>query len=165
VSGSSITVRPSTAADVPVVRPLWDALYRHQQAHGLVARLADDGFDRWVNSLAGVLGRFACLFIADAGKEAIGFLAGRIRVPTPPFGVDPVGFISEVFVGDAYRGSGVGRTLLRAAEEWFVGQSVRRLELQVLCDNTAARAAYQRIGWRDELVQMVYTVGNRQARD
>jgi GNAT superfamily N-acetyltransferase len=155
VSDTDFRIREGTAADLSRVRPLWEALYEHQRAHGLLAEVAADGFDRWAAALTTVLGRFGCLFVAQSAVEPVGFLAGRVRAPTPPFGPAPVGFISEVFVAQSRRGTGAGRRLIEAATVWFAAQGVARLELQVLVGNTAARDAYLRLGWREELVQMV----------
>lgn len=156
MNGSEVHLREGTADDLPRIRSLWDALYEHQQAHGLLSELTVDGFERWAATLTAILGRFACLFVAEVMAEPVGFLAGRVRVPTAPFVPTPVGFVSEVFVATGRRGTGTGRRLIEAAEGWFVAQGVVRLELQVLSGNTAAQDAYKRLGWQDELVQMVY---------
>jgi GNAT superfamily N-acetyltransferase len=108
-----------------------------------------------------VLGRFACLFLAERDGELIGFLAGRVRSPTAPFPPAPVGFVSEVFVRAERRGGGTGQELLRRAADWFVRQGVKRLELQVLAGNTQARQVYAHLGWREELVQMVCTIARQ----
>ena len=156
---NGVAIREGTAADLPRVRPLWDALYTHQRAHGMTTAVAADGFSRWAAALTPVLGRFACLLVAEAGEEPVGFLAGRVRAPTPPFGPAPVGFVSEVFVLAGRRGAGTGKALLAAAGRWFAAEGVERLELQVLTGNTAARDAYRRLGWGEELVQMTYQIG------
>ncbi len=151
-------IREATADDLLRLKPLWEALYDHQREHGLLSGLSPDGFVRWRQALAPVLGRFGCLFLAESEQELVGFLAGRIRTPTPPFAATPVGFISEVFVQSEHRGSGTGRELLRRATEWFAHQGVTRLELQVLSGNTQARHIYEYLGWREELVQMVFLI-------
>jgi ribosomal protein S18 acetylase RimI-like enzyme len=153
-----IQLREGTADDLAKIRPLWDALYVHQREHGLLTELAPEAFTQWAGGMAVVLGRFACLYMAEEETEPVGFIAGRIRTPPPPFGPEPVGFISEVYVADACRGMGVGRDLLAAAEAWFAREGIERLELQVLAGNAAAVAAYERLGWKQELIQMVRTV-------
>jgi ribosomal protein S18 acetylase RimI-like enzyme len=153
-----VSIREAKANDLQRLEPLWEALYDHQREHGLLSSLSPDGFMRWRQALAPVLGRFGCLFLAETEEELVGFLAGRIRTPTPPFAATPVGFISEVFVRPEHRGSGTGRELLRQATEWIAQQGVTRLELQVLSGNTQARQIYEYLGWREELVQMVFLI-------
>ena len=38
---------------------------------------------------------------------------------------------------------------------WFHEQGTTRLELQVVTGNVAARTTYTRLGWKEELTQMV----------
>jgi GNAT superfamily N-acetyltransferase len=156
-SPSEVVIREATAENLPALRELWERLYAHQQLHGMLAELATDGFELWTQALSRVIGRFACVLIADCAGAPVGFLAGRVRTPTPPFRSDPVGFISEVYVDEAHRGGGAGRLLVESAKEWFRRQGIHRIELQVLAGNTAAREAYRRWGWQEELVQMVTT--------
>lgn len=153
-----VSIREAKADDLLRLKPHWEALYDHQREHGLISCLSPDGFLRWHQALAPVLGRFGCLFLAETEEELVGFLAGRIRSPTPPFAATPAGFVSEVFVRPEYRGGGTGRELLRQATDWFAKQGVTRLELQVLSGNTQARRIYESLGWREELVQMVFLI-------
>lgn len=158
MSPPGASIRECAEEDLAAVRPLWEGLYAHQRASGLVASLSDDGFDRWAASLGPTLGRFSCVLVAESDGTPIGFLAGRVRTPTPPFEPRPTGFISEVFVAEGYRRAGAAGALIAAAERWFSDQGVERLELQVLVENRLARDAYRRMGWQDELVQMVRTL-------
>jgi GNAT superfamily N-acetyltransferase len=153
-----VSIREAKAGELLRLKPLWEALYDHQQQHGLISCVSPDGFLRWHQALTPVLGRFGCLFLAEREGEPVGFLAGRIRTPTPPFAATPVGFVSEVFVRPEYRAGGTGRELLGQATEWFAKQGITRLELQVLSGNTQARHIYEYLGWREELVQMVFLI-------
>lgn len=163
MTNSELQIRQLGAAELKSIQSMWLELYDHQRSHGLLADVTKDGFDRWVQSLSPMLGRFGCLFIAVHGGETVGFLAGRIKSPTPPFGPSAIGFISEVFVGASHRGNGIAKMLMRHAQDWFARQGIVRLELQVLTRNSQARAAYRQLGWEEELVQMVY-VRNKDER-
>jgi GNAT superfamily N-acetyltransferase len=112
-------------------------------------------FDAWSASFVPVLGRFACIAVADGGAGLSGFVAGRIRTLPPFFGGGLAGFVSDVYVDASARGQGLARALLDAAGDWFRSQGVRRMELQVIMGNGAARDAYLRLGWKEELIQMV----------
>ena len=153
-----VVVRSYGREDLVAVESLWIALYQHQKDHGMLLEVSPSSFKDWAASMTMALGRFSCLFAAEEKLRPIGFLAGRIRSLPPYFGGFPVGFISEVFVDAAYRGQGVGRRLMAAAIEWFQAQKVRRIELQVVINNVGARKVYREMGWKDELVQMVWEV-------
>jgi GNAT superfamily N-acetyltransferase len=160
VPGTS-PIRLATADDLPRLRPLWDALYRQQQAQGMLLPVPPGAFEEWARSFAPVMGRFACVAIAERDGAVTGFVAGRIRTIPPFFGGGLAGFVSDVFVDESQRGHGLARKLLDLATEWFAARDVRRLELQVIVGNPGARGAYLRLGWKEELVQMVLDLPGR----
>lgn len=150
------TIRLATAAELTRLGPLWLSLYEHQAEHGMLIHLPDQAYDAWVKSLAPLLGRFAAIVLAENQGQLIGFVAGRIRTMPPYFGGGAAGFISEVFLLDTYRGSGIGRRMIEESLNWFRQQGVARVELQVVSGNQAAIDFYRKLGWYDELRQMVW---------
>jgi ribosomal protein S18 acetylase RimI-like enzyme len=154
-------VRSARSDEVAAVEPLWQALYRHQKAHGMLLDVPTDSFKHWAASLRATLGRFTCLFVAEAGGELIGFLAGWVRTLPPYFGGYPVGFISDVYVSEQRRSGGIGRALLERAVEFFAAQRISRVELHVLVLNEKAREFYRKLGWKEELVQMVWQIDTK----
>lgn len=55
-----------------------------------------------------------------------------------------------ITVGERYRGAGVGRALMEAAEAWARGCGVERIELGVYESNAPARALYASLGYEVE---------------
>ncbi len=149
------TVRFAQAADLQAIEPLWYALYKHQKEHGMFLEVSPGSYKEWAASMKVALGRFTCLFVAEMRNEVIGFLAGKVGTLPPYFGGFPFGFISEVFVSEAHRSKSIGRGLLDSAAQWFAAQQVKRIELQVLLNNPA-RKFYRDLGWKEELIQMVW---------
>lgn len=148
-------IRLAAREELSRLERLWVALYEHQRANGMFLELPPDAFAKWESGLRPLVGRFAAVVLAEDAGEIVGFVACRIRVIPPYFGGSATGFISDVYVADSQRGRGVGELMLRHAEEWFASQSIRRMELQVITNNAGAHRLYERLGWRDELVQMV----------
>jgi ribosomal protein S18 acetylase RimI-like enzyme len=157
-------VRAGTSADLPRLETHWLALYQHQTSNGMLLAVPADAFHHWTASLAPILERFACLFVAEKERELVGFLAGRIRTLPAYFGGSQTGFISEVYVAERDRGHGLGRKLVQQATGWFQQLGLTRIELQVLMNNTPARELYRRLGWTEELVQMVWEAKPEAAR-
>src|SRR5712692_3474227 len=151
-----VVIRAAKPADIYVIEPLWLALYKHQKENGMLLDLSASSFSQWADAMKPALGRFTCLFIAERDAEAIGFLAGNLRTLPPYFGGHLIGFVSEVFVADADRGKQVGRELIETALRWFKAQHAHRVELQVVMNNARARKLYNKLGWTEELVQMVW---------
>jgi GNAT superfamily N-acetyltransferase len=152
----SLEIRLAVADEIRAIEPLWRDLYVHQAEHGMLLRLPTEAFEAWVQSMGPLLGRFSIVVVAvDAGEYA-GFVAGRTRNLPPYFGTGQVGAISEVFVAERWRKAGIGRQLVQRAVDWYQEQGVSRVELQVVAGNPQAVAFYERLGWRQELVQMVW---------
>jgi GNAT superfamily N-acetyltransferase len=151
-----VVIRAAKPADIDAVEPLWIALYKHQKEHGMLLDLSASSFGQWAETMKPALGRFTCLFVAERNGDMIGFLAGTLKTLPPYFGGHLIGFVSEVFVADAHRGRRVGRDLIAAALQWFKAQRAHRVELQVVMNNSGARKLYNKLGWGEELVQMVW---------
>ncbi|HEY4943839.1 MAG TPA: GNAT family N-acetyltransferase [Rhizomicrobium sp.] len=56
-------------------------------------------------------------------------------------------YIAELFVVEAARGTGVGRALIAACEDWARARHVGILHIGVLPGNARARAVYERAGY------------------
>lgn len=153
---AQILVRLITVEELPRIAPLWRALYKHQEIHGMLLKLPEDAYEQWAASFVPVLDRFASIFVAEIDEKFVGFLACKIRSLPPHFGEFPVGFISDVFVDENYRGYNIGRKLMDKAVDWFQQNGIARIELQVIMNNVHAREFYRRMGWVEELVQMVW---------
>jgi GNAT superfamily N-acetyltransferase len=154
--GPAADVRYATAEDIPRIRQLWVDLYEHQAAHGMALRVPPDGFELWAKTIVPALGRYAVVTVARVGGADVAFAAGRVRTLPPYFGGGVAGTIGEVFVDQSYRRSGIGRHVLAPALEWFAGQGIGRVELQVVAGNPDAVRFYEALGWTRELVQLVW---------
>lgn len=59
------------------------------------------------------------------------------------------GEVCYVAVGSPWRGTGLGRRILQAAEHWLLARNVPALELRVHEDNTHAQGFYAHLGYRE----------------
>jgi ribosomal protein S18 acetylase RimI-like enzyme len=151
-----VVIRVGTAEDLPSIQGAWLAMYQHMTSNGMLLDVSGEGFQQWASSIAPILGRFACMFIAEEAGEIVGFIVARIRLLPPHFGGFQVGSITEIFTDNAHRRRGIGRRLLDSATQWFTHRDIKRIELLVLSNNSAARKFYADLGWQEELVQMVW---------
>lgn len=152
----NLSLRYASADDMTALEPLWRALYEHQHEHGMRLPVAPGAFSAWEKSITPQLNRFASVALAERDGGLIGFVAGRVRALPAYFGGGMTGFISEVYISDSHRGGGAGEQLLKFALDWFVAQGIERVELQVVTGNAGAVRFYKRLGWSEELVQLVW---------
>jgi aminoglycoside 6'-N-acetyltransferase I len=88
-------------------------------------------------------------FVAvDVHESPIGFLEANIRSHADgcdPF--RPVGYVEGWFVREEFRQQGVGRELLRAAEEWARSQGCKEMASDALIDNYGSQHAHEALGF------------------
>lgn len=87
--------------------------------------------------------------VAEAGDRKIwGFLEAGLRSHAD--GCDtrqPVSFIEGWFVREAFRGQGIGRALMQAAEDWARAQGCIEMASDALIDNEESLLAHGALGF------------------
>ncbi|HXC56744.1 MAG TPA: GNAT family N-acetyltransferase [Rhizomicrobium sp.] len=94
--------------------------------------------------------------LAEADGGAIGWIAAVIE-DNDVYVVDAertIGYIVELFVVEAWRGRGVGRALIAAAEDWARRRGVATMLIGVIPDNARAAAVYRRAGFAPYALQL-----------
>jgi aminoglycoside 6'-N-acetyltransferase I len=84
---------------------------------------------------------------ADDGS-VVGFLETNLRSQAD--GCDParyVGFVEGWFVAKEWRRSGVGASLIRAAEEWARGQGCKEMASDADISNAVSQRAHEALGF------------------
>ena len=97
----------------------------------------------------------ALVLLAYADEEPAGIAVCFFGLST--FKARPLLNIHDLAVVPQYRGMGVGRALLQAAEDHARGKGCCKLTLEVQDDNARARALYRSFGFED------FVVGNSAA--
>lgn len=130
----AITLRPATRADLDaVVRVDVRSFTRHWPADDFAAQLVDP---------------LVCIWLADAGKGALGYVHVRVvgdEAELLNIAVDPDG-----------RRLGLGERLLRHAMSECAELGVGRVFLEVRADNHAAMALYRRCAWEQVGIRKRY---------
>lgn len=144
-----VSIRPPAAGDEAAILSLAERL----PAFGPTTRSASEIADRERRALAEALAHAAAgsaLLVAD--HEQLG-VVGVVLLETRRdyFTDEPHGHVAILSVAREAEGQGVGRELLRTAEQWGRAQGFRRLTLAVFTENRRAREFYARQGWQVEL--------------
>ncbi len=88
------------------------------------------------------------ILVADRDGEVGGFIEASVRMPEGPEDVDqPWCGINNLAVRATWRRQGIGRALMRAAEEWAQRKGLTQTRLDVYEFNGGARTLYEHLGY------------------
>ncbi len=140
---SNGTIRPALPSDARELAALCALLW----PDGLADEHQREVSEKIAGGVSGSLP--VVIFVADSGR---GLLAGFIEVGLRSHadGCDtarPAGFIEGWFVRDSFRGKGVGRQLIEAAELWAREQGCTEIASDALIDNRASQEAHSALGF------------------
>jgi diamine N-acetyltransferase len=93
---------------------------------------------------------------AMEGSRMVGFLWGQMyeRTETHIHRQRKLMIVDTLGVAETHRGTGVGRALMQAAEQWGVKNGAREAFLTVWDFNESAIAFYERLGYNTEQRRM-----------
>jgi aminoglycoside 6'-N-acetyltransferase I len=137
-----LRIRPARARDEAAIAALRHALWPEGslEEHAEETRAILAGAPKSTMPLA--------IFVAEEARALIAFIEVGLRSHAD--GCDParpVGFVEGWYVADTHRGRGVGRALLRAAEDWSREQGCRELASDTWIDNEGSQAAHVALGF------------------
>jgi GNAT superfamily N-acetyltransferase len=146
----SVALRRLTDEEIAKLAPLIESGYAEdiERNGGLSAeaarRKAADDVPRVLGDAASAL-----YAIEDDGSRV-----GHLWVGERELQERRVLWIWDVFVDEAYRGRGLGRSAMQLAEDEARRRGLRRVELNVFGGNEVARNLYRSIGYREWAVAM-----------
>ena len=153
ITYGDVRVRPATVSDLEFVLGLVPDLHsfgpppwRDAKRMGAVDRaVMEDAVRRTTPG--------SLILIAEAGEgERLGFI--HLCEEEDYYG-GPCGHVGDIVVAESARGHGVGRALLKAAEQWARGAGYGLLTLNVFLGNEKAARVYEAAGYKAETTRYV----------
>jgi ribosomal protein S18 acetylase RimI-like enzyme len=148
---ADVTVEPADAADADALADLWIELAADQRRHGSHLLAADNG-PRILETMRHHIATGTAI-VARRDGDPVGFVT--FEVETGRYRQDAVrGMIHNIYVREPDRGEGIGSGLLDAAENALLEAGADTVALQVMADNDAARAFYDRHGYAAHRIEL-----------
>lgn len=96
------------------------------------------------------------VLVADVDGEIAGYVTMLNRVQSDDLddGNLEFGLVADLLVRNAYRGTGLGRELMAAAESFAKENGVRWLRISVMSENATARKLYASSGFSEIYVEL-----------
>lgn len=90
-----------------------------------------------------------CLLAVDDGDRVFGMVEISLRNVVDGCLSSPVGYLEGIYLEPEYRGRGLARRLIDAAEEWCRGQGCREIATDAELDNESAQQFHERLGFTE----------------
>ena len=93
------------------------------------------------------------LLVAERDGSIAGFI--HLKKVVDYFTRQSIAHIADVVVAQSAEGTGVGKALMSAAEEWASTCGYTMVQLHVLVGNSRARSMYERLGYSAEWLKYI----------
>ena len=147
-------IRRATQADIPELARLVAALAAWEESLDPRAQFDWDGIRDAPKWLKIVLNReHHAVWVAISGGRTIGHLWVRLNRQNDRGISQSIGYISQAFLEENFRGGGLVKPMLEQAYEWFRDAGITIVTLSVLHRNWLGATAWHRLGfsdWREE---------------
>ncbi len=96
------------------------------------------------------------VFVALNGAEIVGSGYGLIKENKSHFAEKKFGHVGFMYVKSEFRGQGISSLVLDAIFNWFKAHNIRETRLQVYPNNHNAIKAYEKVGFKKNLIEMLH---------
>ena len=145
---NAISVRMATDSDLTALSALFDAYRRFYRQEPDLERARDFISERLAR-------HDSWLLVAQLEEQLLGFC--QLYPSFSSTHTSRIAILNDLFVAENARAKGVGRTLMRAAEDLGRNLGLMGLELATAMDNTQAQGLYEKLGWRRDLEFYYYS--------
>ncbi len=153
-AGAGPCIRRAAQSDIPELSRLVAALASWEEALDSRASFDWDQIRDAPNWLKLVLNReHHAIWVASLDDRLVGHLWIRLKRQRDGALPQSIGYISQAFMEETFRGRGLMKPMLEEAYEWFRGAGITVVTLSVLHRNWIGATAWHRLGfsdWREE---------------
>ncbi|MEP7146327.1 MAG: GNAT family N-acetyltransferase [bacterium] len=89
------------------------------------------------------------IIISESSGKINGYVMGWIDKRPPIYKIRSVGYLSNIFVDNEVRNSGIGKNLYNELENWFLEKNVDYIEIKSDARNTDTINKFRNHGFRD----------------
>ena len=148
-----ILIRKATLADVSDVRSLEKGIVKHERT--LTDNLKTDE-DLYFYDIPAIINdtEKSLLVVVEDDRKVIGCGFGQIRDNAHYYKQEQFGYIGMMSVLEDYRGQGLGGKILEALLDFFRQKNIKEAKLQVVAGNDGAIRSYEKMGFKDHLLEM-----------
>ena len=112
---------------------LWVGLMDYHWELNPFHKLREGATKNWGKYLENMMEREDAIVLValDGNERPVGYIIGNVKEYPPIFWLENYGFISDMFISDEFRGSGLGKRMVEDILRWFDKHDLERIELRV----------------------------------
>jgi GNAT superfamily N-acetyltransferase len=146
-----LAIRSAALEDLPAAAALWQRLDEYHRSLGLAFPHVENASALWADSFRRTLGRFSFIWLGEEAGQALALLSARVKQSPAHLGAVQVGEISDLYVDEAARGSGLAARLVQTAMIKFAELNVHSVEVQVQAGNQGGLDFWIKHGFAHDL--------------
>ncbi|PIN76839.1 hypothetical protein COV17_00755 [Candidatus Woesearchaeota archaeon CG10_big_fil_rev_8_21_14_0_10_36_11] len=94
------------------------------------------------------------VYIAEINDSPVGFTLTYIKDEIPIFKIEKIGYVSDLFVKEEFRGMGISSKLMEKSIQWLTKKNIRHVSLGLYSDNEIAHTIYKKWDFFDYKIEM-----------
>jgi len=154
-------IRKARLRDLDEMVELWKRFMDHQvklertEGQSPLPRLREGAPDRVRDYFSkSIRSRHGFVLVLEDQGGVQGYTLCRIQKNIPVFEHDQIGYLSDIYLEEPYRGKGYSSEMWSRSLEWFREKGIQHISIRVLSCNPTAHDVYSHWGFRDLLVEM-----------
>lgn len=147
-------IRKANLSDVPVLEDFLQRLIAVERP--MDVSLEQKKFIKYYDVSDFIKSDKAELYVVTINNEIVGSGYGQIRQNKPHFANKQHGYVGFMFVKKEHRGKGISKLILNTIFDWFRSRGIKETRLQVYQENPNAIKAYEKVGFRKNLIEMLH---------
>ncbi len=139
---NELTIRKAAPDDMDAIVNLWQELMDFHRRLDIHFSLSPDSHVRFKEFISHhIRSDASCVLVAEEETKAVvGYCLAALARHPPVFDMRDYGILFDLAVTERCRRQGIGEQLYRAAEAWFTGRGIHRIEVQVAVSNEVSAA-------------------------
>jgi len=150
----SVKIRKATLKDLPVLLDFEQRLIGVERPMDI--SLEQDKKINYYDIGSIIESDLAELYVATIEDEIIASGYGLIKRNDAKFSYRKYGYIGFIYVKDEHRGQGMSKLIINAIFNWFRTKNIVEVKLTVYEENPSAIKAYEKLGFKKNLIEMLY---------
>lgn len=147
----TIHIRKAILTDLPILLEFEQAIIDAERPYDANLK---DGTIHYYDVAAMIAAPHVEVLVAECNGQLIGSGYARIQDAKPYLKFSQYAYLGFMYVEPAHRGKGLNKLIIQGLKAWASSQGMVEMRLDVYGGNEAAVKAYEKAGFRTNLVEM-----------